>query len=466
MSVQGTILVLDGVSTNRIMLKVQLTAAWYQVVQGEGLKGLPALMRRTAPDLVLAAQSLPDGTAADVKRLMASDPALADVPVVAITPQNDKAARLQALQDGLDDVLAYPFKDTLLLAHVRSLLRARLERQELRVRDGSQPIGFAEPAAALLSPPAAGRIAILTRNARTGASWRKALSGQVAHSVSCHALPNLQGILSAPAPDAILVELGPGTNGQNILSDLRSRSATRHTVVIGVMREDNADLAAEALDWGADAVCQGGFDAAEIALRLKSRIARKRRDDGLRAFLRKGVADSLTDPLTGLHNRRYAMGALDQVLRQSRKTGRSFAVMLADLDHFKSVNDRFGHGAGDMVLTEAARRLQSTVGIRGFAARIGGEEFMICLPEVSKKRALQVASLVCGSICSEPFHLSDASVSTPVTISVGLRLCDPRDLIRQNAPDPVGDVLKSADMALYAAKRAGRNQVRIRQSAA
>ena len=68
MSVQGTILVLDGVSTNRIMLKVQLTAAWYHVVQGEKLEGLPALVRRTQPDLVLTAQTLPDGTAADVKK--------------------------------------------------------------------------------------------------------------------------------------------------------------------------------------------------------------------------------------------------------------------------------------------------------------------------------------------------------------------------------------------------------------
>ncbi|WP_234416699.1 two-component system response regulator [Ruegeria sp. Alg231-54] len=125
MSVQGTILVLDGTSTNRIMLKVKLTAAWYHVVQTEKLQGLAGLLSRTRPDLVLAAQTLPDGSAADVKRLVMANAELADVPVVAIAPQNDKAARLQALSDGLDDVLAAPFKDTLLLARIRSLLRAR-----------------------------------------------------------------------------------------------------------------------------------------------------------------------------------------------------------------------------------------------------------------------------------------------------------------------------------------------------
>ncbi len=466
MSVQGTILVLDGVSTNRIMLKVQLTAAWYQVVQAERLTGLPALLRRTRPDLVLTAQTLPDGRAADVKRLLASDPALADVPVVAITPQNDKAARLQALADGLDDVLAYPFKDTLLLAHVRSLLRARVERQELRIKDDSQPIGFAEPAAALIAPPPASLIAILTQSTRTGSKWSRALSGQVPHPISSHTLPNLQGILSDPVPDAIVVELGRSAVGRNVLADLRSRGATRHTVLIGVMQDENPDLVAEALDWGADAVCQGGFDPDEVALRLERQIARKRRDDGLRAFLRKGLADSLTDPLTGLHNRRYAMGALDQVVRQSLHTGRSFAVMLADLDHFKSINDKYGHSGGDLVLTETASRLQRTVGKTGFAARIGGEEFMICLPDVPHNQALRVADLICDRICAEPFRFSEPQLSIPVTVSIGMRLCDPRDLVHLGNPIPVGDLLKSADLALYAAKRAGRNQVRIRPSAA
>ncbi|WP_254429099.1 MULTISPECIES: two-component system response regulator [unclassified Ruegeria] len=146
MSVQGTILVLDGTSTNRIMLKVQLTAAWYHVVQAEKLDGLVGLLRRTRPDLVLTAQSLPDGTAAEVKKLVAADPDLADVPVAAIAAQNDKAARLKALTDELDDVIAPPFKDTLLLARVRSLMRARAETQELRIGSGSQSLGFAEPA--------------------------------------------------------------------------------------------------------------------------------------------------------------------------------------------------------------------------------------------------------------------------------------------------------------------------------
>ncbi|WP_424833162.1 diguanylate cyclase [Ruegeria sp.] len=466
MSVQGTILVLDGVSTNRIMLKVQLTAAWYQIVQGEKVAGLAALLRRTRPDLVLTARSLPDGTAADVKKLLANDPMFADVPIVAIVPQNDKAARLQALAEGMDDVLAHPFKDTLLLARVRSLLRVRADRQDMRLKGDAQSVGFSEPAVSPIAPPSAARIAILTRTTSSGTRWRRALQAQTRHRISTHLLPNLSSVLSGVKPDAILVELGNDGAGLNILADLRSRGATRHTVLIGITQNDNATLAAEALDRGADAICPGGFNTDEIALRLETLIARKTRDDRLRTSIRNGLAESLTDSLTGLFNRRYAMRAINQIANRSLQSGQRFAIMLADLDHFKSINDQYGHVGGDIVLTEVANRLQTTLGDAGFVARLGGEEFMIVMPNTSAEKALQQADIICDSICSRPFKLPDQPTLIPVTVSIGLKLCEPPELAQQDSVDPIDWLIRSADKALYAAKQAGRNQVHIRQSAA
>lgn len=466
MSVQGTILVLDGVSTNRIMLKVQLTAAWYHVVQGGKLEGLQALARRVQPDLVLTAQTLPDGTAADVKKALTEVSGLDDVPVVVLAAQNDKNARLRALKDGLDDVLTHPFKDTLLLARIRSLLRARAATQDLQVSNGSQPIGFGEPVPVMISPPNTARVDILTDTVRTGALWHKALQGHHHFDLSWHLQSNLQGVLSGPIPDAIVVELGSPPSALNILADLRSRAATRNTVLIGVLQDYDAVQASEALDRGADAVCLGGFCAQEILLRLNNQIARKARLDHLRVSLRKGIAESWIDPLTGLHNRRYAMRALDQIARQSARTGRGFAVMLADLDHFKTINDCHGHGAGDCVLTQAAKRMQSALGSKGFVARIGGEEFMFAVPDVSRKQAKKLAETICDSICRAPFRLSDQGLRVNVTISIGLEMPQSGTPGKERTPVPVEDILKAADKALYAAKKAGRNQVSIRQSAA
>nr|WP_321254029.1 diguanylate cyclase [uncultured Ruegeria sp.] len=466
MSVQGTILVLDGASTDRIMLKVQLTAAWYHVVQGEKLEGLKPLLRRVRPDLVLTALALADGTAADVKRLIQNIPDLGDIPVVAIAPQNDKAARLEALSAGLDDVLAHPFKDNLLMARVRSLLRMRADVQDLQFKEDTLPIGFAEPPATLIAPTAPSRVAILAPSHRTGASWCRALQQQTHHYLSKHTQSNLKDILSGPVPDAIVVDLNTAPSSLNVLADLRSRSATRHTVLIGVLDKEHAPNAAEALDRGADAVCLGDFCAREIALRLDSLIARKSRTDQMRASLRRGLADSWVDPLTGLNNRRFAMQAVGHIVRQSRHTGRGCALMLADLDHFKAINDRYGHAAGDHVLTEAARRMRNALGPRGFVARFGGEEFMIGVSDATNAQALNLADAMCRSIRERPFSLPDQNGFTQVTTSIGLNVFRPPYPQYQTEHALLDSLIKSADKALYAAKKAGRNQISTRQSAA
>jgi two-component system cell cycle response regulator len=159
------------------------------------------------------------------------------------------------------------------------------------------------------------------------------------------------------------------------------------------------------------------------------------------------------------------MRAIQQIAQQSAQTGRGFALMLADLDHFKAINDQYGHASGDYVLTQAAARMQQVVGKAGFVARIGGEEFMIAVPNISRAQALTMASTLCEAICAVPFRLPDQRVPISVTISVGLKMSAPAYLSQDEA-EPVEQLIKSADKALYAAKQAGRNQVQIRQSAA
>jgi two-component system cell cycle response regulator len=458
---QGTILIIDGVSTNRIMLKVQLSAAWYHVVQADRLTGLAALARRVRPDLVLTAMALPDGDAVAVRAALAADPALASVPVIAVTAQNDRAGRLRALAGGVDDVLAQPIDDGLLQARVRSLIRAEAEARDL----ATAAPGFAEALTGFTVPAVATRVALLTADAATGPLWRARLAPLVPHQLRVGPLRDAQALIADAAPDAMVVDMtGPADGGGlRLLADLRAHAATRHAAVIAITAAGDPRRAAEALDRGADDVMTDGFGAEELALRLRRQLDRKTGRDRARDSLRDGLKASLTDHLTGLYNRRYALPHLACTAQAAADTGEGLAVMLADLDHFKRINDCHGHIAGDAVLVEASRRMRAVLGTSGIIARIGGEEFLIVLPGASAADATRTAARLCRCIDGAGFAIPGQAATVPVSISIGVVVVAPGSSRSEQGPS---ELMAQADRALYRAKGQGRNRISLIRSAA
>lgn len=459
---QGTILIIDGVSTNRIMLKVQLSAAYYHVVQSDGIDGLEALIRRTRPELIVTAMNLPDGTAHDVRAILNRDDDMRGTPIIAVTAHNDRAARFDALKGGIDDVLSQPLDDLILQARIRSLIRARSSTEELHWRDSSQPaIGFAEPAATF-APPS--NIALLTSQQCTGAVWRAQLKERSSHILQCHQIDDIHTMMTGQTPDVIVVDL---TDTQNepplrLLVDLRSRAFTSQAALIAIVPATARHLGAEALDRGAHDILQGGFCAEELSLRIDAQLRRKKQSDRYRDSVRDGLRAAVRDPMTGLFNRRYALPHLAATANEAARTGSSFAVMLADLDHFKQINDCFGHPAGDAVLIETARRLQSQVRARDMIARVGGEEFMIVIPEADQHSATHAAERLCRQINALPFHCAGISQPIKVTTSIGVVVGAPPCSMAQMQPDQHAQLLiGQADRALYGAKHAGRNQISL-----
>ena len=218
---------------------------------------------------------------------------------------------------------------------------------------------------------------------------------------------------------------------------------------------------------GADDVMPEGFCAEELALRLRTQLARKRTTDRLRDTVRDGLRAAIRDPMTGLYNRRYALPHLARVARQAAQAGRGFAVMLADLDHFKQINDRFGHPAGDAVLIETARRLRASLQPQDMLARVGGEEFMIVMPDADLDAATAAARRMCRAIEATPFQADGCDSPIPVTISIGVVGSPGPGQSSLPPSDQAATLLiGQADKALYHAKDAGRNQVTLFSPAA
>ncbi len=464
---QGTILILDGVSTNRIMLKVQLSAAYYHVVQSDSLQGLLTLARRCRPDLIVCAMALPGGGALAARKELQQDESLRHVPIIAVTAQNDPAARLTALAAGIDDVLAQPLDDLILQARIRSLIRARSGAEQLHLRDSAPAtLGFSEPAASFSAPA---QVALLTRDAATGSVWRSRLKGLTPHHLQSHQMNGIHALMTDPVPDAIVVDLtGPQPEqGLRLLADLHARSTTSHAALIAVVPAAAPYLAAEALDRGAHDVLQSGFCPQELSLRLKSQLRRKASSDRLRASVRDGLRAAVRDSMTGLYNRRYALPHLAAIAGQAAETGTGFAVMLADLDHFKRINDEYGHLTGDAVLIETARRLKSQLRPTDMIARVGGEEFLIVMPNSDQAAATIAANRLCRQINALPFQIPGLSTPIHVTTSIGVVVGATARLEPSLSPEQYATALiGQADRALYGAKGSGRNQVSLIRTAA
>jgi diguanylate cyclase (GGDEF)-like protein len=250
---------------------------------------------------------------------------------------------------------------------------------------------------------------------------------------------------------AILDWMMPGMTGPDLCRKLRERKREPYTyVLLLTARTDKQDVV-EGMDAGADDYVTKPFEARELQVRLRA----GRRILDLQADLvkaREALREQAThDPLTGLWNRYALLEALEREHSRAARGGTPLAVIMLDLDHFKRVNDTYGHLAGDAVLRQTAKRMQAVVRSYDLVGRFGGEEFLIVLPGTSGANAAQLAERLRAAVAHEP--VSQDLLRIPVTASLG---------VGASGPEPSGDpqtLIRVADEALYRAKERGRNRV-------
>lgn len=462
----GRVLIVDDVSTNRIVFKVKLAAAGYVPVLAADGESCLRLAVTERPDLILLDLMLPDLSGIEVLSRLRADPLTRRIPVIMFSASRDGAARMAALQAGADDFLTKPIDDQTLLARLRSFMRADNTMAPLSDRDTTIGLlGMAEPQGIFERP---GVVALVM--------GRREAAVQLRHDLAAHTRDRM--VILGPdqvfqdthlpdedAPDIYLIEadLDAAGSGLRVMSELRSRAGSRHAAFCVLNRAEDAASAAIAFDLGANDQVGPDMNVRELALRLRTLLRRKREDDRLRASVQDGLRLAMLDPLTGLCNRRYGLAQLGVIAERSAQDGVPFAVMVADLDRFKTVNDTWGHPAGDAVLVEVGARLTAHLRSADLIARIGGEEFLVALPGTAMAEARQVADRLCHAIESQPFVLGNGAALS-LTISIGLALSS--DVCAISPADRVTGLINCADQALLASKAAGRNMVTTCRNAA
>lgn len=456
----GRILIADDVATNRIVLKSKLSASHYDVVLAGTRADVASLATTAQPDVILIDLGHPAADALALMQSIRTNPVTREIGLIALGAGRDPVARRAALAAGADDVMTRPLDDDALLARIRAIIRARNQVSDLGVRDETRAVlGLAEPPAAFEMP---GSIALVASRAETAIAWKTALSPHLRDRLEVVRPDRMFGpdtIAGRPDVFVIATDLTQRRDGLMLISELRSRSNDRHAGIVAVVPEGDTEAAVAALDLGANDIVEEPLDPLELVLRLRRELGRKGQADRLRRQVRDGLRLAATDPLTGLYNRRYALSQLARIAERSDTTGRSYAVMLLDLDRFKRINDTFGHAAGDAVLIEVGRRLSGNMRSVDTLARIGGEEFLVLMPDTTAEAAMTAGERFRRVVQDEPISLPDGSDRVSMTISIGVAI-GPRP-----QHDPAG-LLAEADRALYAAKADGRNQVTFSRSAA
>ncbi|MBX9698022.1 MAG: PleD family two-component system response regulator, partial [Acetobacteraceae bacterium] len=439
------ILVVDDIATNLRLLEAKLQNEYYDVALADS--GPVALERALAwaPDVILLDIMMPGMDGYEVCERLKADSRTAHIPVVMVTALVDPAERVRGLQAGADDFLSKPVDDATLFARLRALLRVKQVQDAWRIQgEAARGLGFQAPADPSLDLRHASVLALSTDPAdRAEIAAALAADGVTVQSVDTP--DEARALLGGGLYElAILVLPTDGGDTLRLASRLRADAATRDLPVLLVAEPGQRSLVLRGFDIGANDHVFRPIDPHELRARARNQIRRKRYQERLRDDLDRSLEAAVTDPLTGLRNRRYAMRHLEGLLRAG-----GAAVLLLDVDHFKAINDRYGHPAGDEVLRQLTRRLTGQLRAADVISRHGGEEFLVVLANEPADYALAVAERLREAMSTEPFAV--AGMPLPVTVSVGLAVAQ-----QGLGPD---QAIAAADAALYRAKGGGRNRV-------
>ena len=442
------ILIVDDVPVNLRLLGARLAAEYYEVVTATSGAEALAICDRQAIDIVLLDVMMPDMDGFEVCRRLKANRATAHLPVVMITALDEASDRRQGLEAGADDFLTKPVRDLPLFARIRSLARLKLTTDELQ-RRASTALDLMGDGLGSDQPTTPARVACFSADPAMARKLVANLKRRVILDGTDQ--PDEFMALAAGPVDAVLIDMeAEDVDTLRLLSRLRSDPSTRLLPILAIVASEDDTCAARALELGASDYVSRPVDRSELQLRLATMIRRRSYEDRLRQSIERTLELAVSDSLTGLHNRRFLDMHLERALAHARRTGETVGLMMADIDHFKRINDGWGHAAGDGVLKDFAGRLTNCLRASDLGCRFGGEEFAVLMPGADAAAVIAVADRVRRSVADKPFDVTGELLS--ITVSLGIAVFDP-------IKDDAAGFMRRADAALYDAKRSGRNRV-------
>ena len=451
------VLVVDDLEPNVKLLEAKLRAEYFDVLTALSGQEAIDIAKAEKPDIILLDVMMPGIDGFETCKVLKFDPETAHIPIVMVTALDQQADRVAGLSAGADDFLTKPVEDVALFARVRGLSRLKMMTDELRMRYATgKGLGVVDDIDIDYDENAYddARIFIIDDQEEQSKRIQEALGE--GYQISVEADPEVAlGRVKSGDFDLVIVNMAiEATDPLRLCSSIRSFEETRMTPVLAVVRQGDTRKLVRALDIGVNDYLTRPIEKNELIARVSTQIRRKRYINQLRSSFEASLEMAVTDQLTGLYNRRYLASHMSAMFDRAFWTGKPLSLMIMDLDHFKAVNDTYGHDAGDKVLQDFADRIRSSVRGIDLACRYGGEEFLIAMPDTDTAFAGLVAERLRQEVESYSIVLNGGRDTLNVTVSIGIASTEdgPKD-------DTAQKLIKRADEALYEAKTGGRNRV-------
>ena len=450
------VLVVDDLEPNVKLLEAKLRAEYFDVVGAFSGKEAVDRARAEQPDIILLDVMMPGMDGFEACRILKSSPETAHIPIVMVTALDQQADRVAGLKAGADDFLTKPVEDVALFARVRSLTRLKMMTDELRMRYATGKSMGVIGALELNEDPSAEKARIfLIDDQEDQADRVRALLSEL-HEVSLESDPEVAlGRAKSGDFDLVIINMSiEKMDPLRLCSTIRSFEETRLTPLLAIVRQGDTRKLVRALDIGVNDYLARPVDRNELTARVTTQIRRKRYIDQLRSSFEASLEMAVTDELTGLYNRRYLASHLSGMFDRAFWTGRPLSLMILDIDHFKQVNDTYGHDSGDKIIQDVAERIRTSIRGIDLACRYGGEEFLVAMPDTDLSLAAIIAERLRQEIASHKSTLNGGRDEISVTVSIGIASTE------QGLKEDTGQkLIKRADEALYVAKTGGRNRV-------
>ncbi len=454
------VLVVDDILPNVKLLEARLNSEYYDVLIATSGQEALEKAENESPDIILLDIMMPGMDGFEVCRRIKDNPKTTHIPVVMVTALTENEDRVRGLEAGADDFLSKPINDIALMARVRSLVRLKITVDEWRIREKTaNQLGVAnDDVSPMKERVEHAKVLVIEDQDFEIEKYKSVLNAD--HDEIYAVMSGSEALkkIKEQIFDLIVVSINlQDEDGLRLCSHLRSNENTRATPIIMVGGDEDIQRIARGLEMGVNDYIMRPVDRNEFLARVRTQIRRKRFQDRLRANYENSLSMAVTDPLTGMYNRRYMETHLKKLLERQEANKKPLGILLLDIDHFKAVNDTHGHNIGDEVLKEFSRRIAESLRSFDLVARHGGEEFVVILPDVTEEKAHYIAERLRRSIADDAIDCNLKSGPLKITTSVG-------GIIVRNGGHDVKTVLDRADKCLYNAKETGRNRTIFEQA--